>query len=62
MVDAAAKTLRDQWDTPKPCPTAKASAAKGSASVGQDLDISPREERTPDQLNKLQQDASDFWN
>jgi hypothetical protein len=62
MIDAAAKTLRDQWDTPKPCPTAKASAAKGSASVGQDLHISPREERTPDQLNKLQQDASDFWN
>ena len=62
MVDAVAKTLRDQWDTPKPCPTAKASAAKGSASVGQDLDISPREERTTDELNKLQQDASDFWN
>jgi len=62
MIQAAAETIKKQWDTPSPSPTAKTSAAKASAPMGHDLDVSPREERTPDQLNKLQQDASDFWN
>ena len=61
MIDAAAKTLRDQWDTPNPCPTAKASAAKGSGPVGQDLDISPRAERSADEIDALMNDALDAW-
>jgi hypothetical protein len=62
MIQAVAETVKKQWDTPSPSPTAKSSAAKASAQVGQDLHISPREERTADELTKLQQDASDFWN
>jgi hypothetical protein len=62
MIQAVAETVKKQWDTSSPSPTAKSSAAKASAQVGQDLHISPREERTTDELTKLQQDASDFWN
>ena len=62
MIQAVAKTIKKQWDTPSPSPIVKTSAAKVSAPMGQDLDVSPREERTTDELNKLQQDASDFWN
>ena len=61
MIDAAAKALRDQWDTPDPCPTAKASAAKGSGPVGQDLHISPRAERTEQEIDALMNDALDAW-
>ena len=62
MIQAAAEMIKKQWDTPSPSPIVKTSAAKASAPMGQDLDVSPREERTADELNKLQQDASDFWN
>lgn len=61
VLEAVAKTLRDQWDTSTPCPTANPSDTKGSAPVGQDLDISPREERSSDEIQQLQADASAFW-
>ena len=52
---------RDQWDTSNACPTAKASRANGSAPVGQDLDISPRTERTEAELAQLMDEASRMW-
>jgi hypothetical protein len=61
VIDAVAETLRDQWDTSNPCPTANPSDAKGSAPVGQDLHISPREERTPEELNRLMDEAARMW-
>ena len=61
MIEAVAETIKKRWDTSTPCPTAKSSDAEGSAPVGQDLDISPREKRTADQLDKLRQDAAQFW-
>jgi hypothetical protein len=46
-----------QWDTPTPCPTADPSHTKGSAPVGQLLDVSPREERTSAELRRLEEQA-----
>jgi hypothetical protein len=48
-------------DTPTPCPDLLPSDTKGSGIKGQDLDISPREERTPDELQRIQNDASALW-
>ena len=46
-----------QWDTPTPCPTADPSHTKGSAPVGQLLDVSPREDRTSAELRRLEEQA-----
>ena len=56
-----AETPKKQWDTPTPCPTANPSDAKGSAPVGQDLHISPREERTQEELDRLMEEAAQAW-
>ena len=48
-------------DTPTPCPDLLPSDTKGSGVKGQDLHISPREERTPDELQRIQNDASALW-
>ena len=61
MVQAVAETIKKQWDTPSPSPIAKASAAKASAPMGQDLDISPRAERSADEIDALMNDALDAW-
>ncbi len=53
--------LDNQLDTPTPCPTANPSDANGSAPVGHVLDISPREERSPNELDTLKQAAMDAW-
>jgi len=61
MIDAVADQIKKQWDTPTPCPTANSNDAKASAQVGQDLHISPREERTEAELNQLMEEAAQAW-
>jgi len=61
MIQAVAETIKKQWDTPSPSPIAKASAAKASAPMGQDLDISPREKRSQSELDSLMDDAMSRW-
>ena len=46
-----------KWDKPTTCPTYDSSDTKGSGQVGQVLDISPREERSPRELDALEQQA-----
>jgi hypothetical protein len=48
-------------DTDLGCPGKEASHTKGSGSVGQLLDVSPREERSSEEIQRLQADASAFW-
>jgi len=48
-------------DTPTPCPTQETSDTNGSGQVGQDLHISPRKTRTPGELRKLMDAASQAW-
>ena len=52
---------RKEWDTPSPCPTPITSDVKGFTPVGQVVDVSPREERTPEELAVLIQEASQIW-
>jgi hypothetical protein len=61
MIQAAAEAIKKQWDTPSPSPIAKASAAKTSAPMGQDLHISPRAERSAEEIDALMNDALDAW-
>jgi hypothetical protein len=56
-----AEATGSQWDTPIPCPTVNPSDTKGSAPVGQVLDVSPREERTGDELAQLMSEAAKLW-
>ena len=53
--------LDKQLDTPTPCPTVKSSDTKGSASVGHVLDVSPRAERSKEELEALKAAAMDAW-
>jgi len=48
-------------DTPTPCPAANPSHTNGFAPVGQVLGGSPREERTVDELERLQREAARSW-
>lgn len=50
-----------QWDNPTTCPTANPSDTNGSAPVGQLLDGSPREERSPEEMERLIEQAAQFW-
>ena len=50
-----------QWDNPTTCPTVLSSDANGSAPVGHDLDGSPREERSAEELTALMQQAAQLW-
>lgn len=50
-----------RWDSPLPCPTSKPSDTKGSGQVGQVLDVSPREERSPEELERLKAEAGSLW-
>jgi len=50
-----------QWDNPTACPTVNSSDTKVSAPVGHDLDGSPREERSPQELATLMDQASRMW-
>ena len=50
-----------QWDNPTTCPTVLSSDANESAPVGHDLDGSPREERSAEELTALMQQAAQLW-
>lgn len=49
-----------QLDTPSACPTVILSDTNDFAPVGQDFDDSPKELRTPEELNRLMREA-DIW-
>jgi hypothetical protein len=57
----AAEKPANEGDTPLPCPTRKTSGINGSGQVGQDLHISPRGERTPEELRSLMDNAAKAW-
>jgi hypothetical protein len=57
----AAEKPANEGDTPLPCPTEKTSDANGSGPVGQDLHISPRGKRTPEELRALMESAAKVW-
>jgi hypothetical protein len=59
--EATGAVAGEQWDTPLPCPTVNSSDTKGSAPVGQGFDVSPREERTAEELDQLMQEAARMW-
>ena len=50
-----------RWDSPAPCPTPKSSDTKGSTGMGQVLRDSPREERSPEELERLMAEAAKLW-
>jgi len=50
-----------QWDNPDTCPTALSSDTNGSAPVGHVLQVSPREERSPEELARLMDEAARIW-
>ena len=52
---------RNKGDTPTTCPTKETSDTKGFGQMGQDLDISPREKRSPEELRRLMDTASQAW-
>lgn len=56
-----AEQLDKQLDIPTPCPTAKSSYSNGSAPVGHVLDVSPRAERSNEELEALKGAAMDTW-
>jgi hypothetical protein len=56
-----AEQLDKQLDTPTPCPTVKSSHTNGSAPVGHVLDVSPRAERSDEELEALKGAAMDTW-
>lgn len=49
------------WDTPTPCPNLNPSDTSGSGISGQVLEGSPKEERTTDELERLQREAARSW-
>jgi hypothetical protein len=48
-------------DTPTACPDLLPSHTKGSGITGQVFEHSPREERTPEELEQLMQEAARLW-
>ena len=48
-------------DTLSTCPTSLSAADKGSGPMGQVLEVSPREERSPEELQRLMQEAARLW-
>jgi hypothetical protein len=57
----AAKKPANKGDTPLPCPTKETSDSSGFGQVGQDLHISPRGERTSEELRALMESAAKVW-
>jgi replicative DNA helicase len=57
----AAENPASKRDTPTPCPIQKPSDANGSSPLGQDLHISPRGKRTPEELRTLMDSAAKAW-
>ena len=58
---ARLEQLDNHLDTPTPCPAALPSDTNGSAPVGHVLEVSPREERSPEELAQLMQEAARMW-
>ena len=56
-----AETAASKRDTPTPCPIQKPSDTSGSSPLGQDLHISPRGERTSEELRSLMDKAAKVW-
>ena len=50
-----------QGDNLTTCPPLKTSDTNGSAQGGQLLEVSPRQERSNDELERMMQEAADFW-
>ena len=50
-----------RWDTEEGCPIPKASHTNESAGMGQVFDGSPREERSPEELARLMDEAAKLW-
>jgi hypothetical protein len=50
-----------QWDNRDTCPTALPSDTNGSAPVGHVLQVSPREQRSPEELARLMDEAARMW-
>jgi hypothetical protein len=48
-------------DSPTPCPDLLPSHTNGSGITGQVFEPSPREERTPEELERLMQEAARLW-
>ena len=48
-------------DSPTPCPDLLSSDTKGSGKKGQLLEGSPRDERSPEELNRLMEEAARLW-
>jgi len=59
--DGAGETGGTSGDTPSTCPTSLSSDTNGSGPVGQVLEVSPREERSPEELAQLMQEAARMW-
>ena len=58
----AGDEVDSQWDNPQPCPTVNPSDTKGSAPVGQVLEVSPKgEERSEAELAHLMEEAARLW-
>jgi hypothetical protein len=58
----AGDEVDSQWDNTQPCPTANPSDTKGSAPVGQVLEVSPKgEERSEAELAHLMEEAARLW-
>ncbi len=58
----AGDEVDSQWDNLQPCPTANPSDTKGSAPVGQVLEVSPKgEERSEAELAHLMEEAARLW-
>lgn len=60
-VQLSSQQLDNHLDTSTPCPAAFPSNTNGSAPVGQVLQVSPREERSPEELARLMEEAARMW-
>lgn len=60
-VQLSSQQLDTQLDTTTTCPAAFSSDTNGSAPVGQALEVSPRDERSPEELNRLMEEAARLW-
>jgi hypothetical protein len=61
LVPEADEKPANEGDTPLPCLTTETSDTNGSSLMGQDLHISPRGERTPEELRSLMDNAAKAW-
>ena len=58
---AGSEQLDTHLDTTPPCPAVLPSDTSGSAPAGHLLEVSPREERSPEALDALMEQAAELW-